>query len=124
MELVCVPWSVLAVLGSLILGLLLGWGRTIRGCARQATAGKLEQQGERRPVGAMAPEEVQTVSRLYQTYGLEEVLRWLLVCVEVEQAHGHDDHGGSVCPSRRRPLTEGRALLQQVVQRLSEMGPH
>src|SRR4030095_3851842 len=104
-------------------GLLLGWGRTIRGVPRTVTAGGREQPVERRPAGAMDPPEVQTVSRLYQTYGLEEVLRWLLVCVEVEQAHGHDDQGGSDCPSRGRRLTEGRALLQQVVQRLSAMGP-
>jgi len=123
MEPICVPWGVLAVLGCLILGLLLGWGRTIRVLQRTVTAGEREQPVERRPVGAMDPQEVQTVSRLYQTYGLEEVLRWLLVCVEVEQAHSHDDQVGSGCSSRGRRLTEGRALLHQVVQRLSAMGP-
>jgi hypothetical protein len=124
MEPICVPWGVLAVLGCLLLGLLLGWGRTIRVLQRTVTAGEREQPGERRPAGTLDPQEVQTVSRLYQTYGLEEGLRWLLVCVEVEQAHGHDDQGGSGCASRGRRLTEGRALLHQVVQRLSEMGPH
>jgi hypothetical protein len=123
MEPICVPWGGLAVLGGLILALLLGWRRTSRVVPRTVTAGEREQPMERKPAGAMDPQEVQTVSRLYQTYGLEEVLRWLLVCVEVEQAHGHDDQSESGCPSRGRQLTEGRALLQQVVQRLSARGP-
>jgi hypothetical protein len=30
MELVCVPWTVLAVMGLIILGLILGWHHTLR----------------------------------------------------------------------------------------------
>jgi hypothetical protein len=30
MELVCVPWTVLAVMGLIILGLMLGWHHTLR----------------------------------------------------------------------------------------------
>ena len=44
MEPICVPWGVLAVLGCLILGLLLGWGRTIRVLQRTVTAGERGQQ--------------------------------------------------------------------------------